>query len=466
MPHPNSIEPVPVAFQTLGLCILGAVEALLIYCVLRLALAESLPSSASAAIVVFVLVAAATIHFGWTGRNLLRLGLIALATSSGLAVLTYAVFAQIPPPTEHATFQGDQARAGYWGVMVIVFVYVAGPFIQTFQRSGRLEFPYHDLFIFSWANFHVACLGALFLAAVYVVLALWASLFHLIGVEFFANLFRNGFFLSSVSGAAIAYGIDYALQRTDLILTLRGITLGVLKLLLAPVALIALAFMATVPFHGLAMLWATDHASIILLVWSVLMIVLLNAVYQDGSQGRPFARFVVALVETAFVALPLFAAVAIYGLTLRIDQYGLTVFRTYGIVAASIIALYCVGYAGAALHRSAAWLPDIQPINRRMAWLVLAVVIALQTPRGRGTRCRIGVRLRLSEVSVGACRRRRARRASELRRPVAAARADGCTRRPRSVRDQLCGGTRADRKAVHADVCRPDPGRARESVGA
>ena len=369
-----------IRYQALGLSVLGALEVLLIYAVMRFAPDGAFPSPTLAATIVMILVAAATIHFGWTGRHLMRLALLAAATSLGLAMVTYGVFHQISPETDDAFVTGDQARTAYWGAMLAVFVYVIGPFIQTFQSSGRTEFPYRDLFVHSWANFHIGCVAALFLAAVYVVLALWALLFRLIGVEFFANLFRNGFFLSAVSGAAFAYGIEFARRRAELILTLRGVTLGVMKLLLPPVALIALAFVAAVPFNGLSLLWATDHASTILLFWALLMILLLNAVYQDGSEGRPFARPIIACIETAFVALPLFAGVAIYGLSLRIGQHGLSVWRTYGVVAASIVALYCVGYAAAVLHRTPNWLADMRPINRSMAWLVLVVIIALQTP--------------------------------------------------------------------------------------
>jgi hypothetical protein len=43
----------------------------------------------------------------------------------------------------------------------------------------------------------------------------------------------------------------------------------------------------------------------ILLAWAVL-ILLLNAVYQDGSDTAPFSRPIIRLIEAAFVALPLF----------------------------------------------------------------------------------------------------------------------------------------------------------------
>ena len=175
------------------------------------------------------------------------------------------------------------------------------------------------------------------------MLGLWAALFAMIGVKFFAELFSSGPFVAAISGAAIAYGVGFALERADLILTLRGVTLGVMRLLLPPVALIALAFLVSALFQGLGPLWETDHASMILLAWAVLMILLLNAVYQDGSDPTPFSKPVIRLIEVAFVALPLFCVFALYGLSLRIEQHGLTVVRTYGMIVASFIA--CIASA-------------------------------------------------------------------------------------------------------------------------
>ncbi len=294
------------------------------------------------------------------------------------ALLTYAVFAHLTVETGRDL--GDGTRVGYWMLLGAVSLYVAGPFIQTFQRSGRFVFPYQALFTHSWANFHIGCVGVLFLGAVWIVLGLWGALFAMIGVKFFADLFSSGPFAFAVSGAALAYGVGYALERADLILTLRGVTLGVMRLLLPPVALIALAFLVSAVFQGLGPLWETDHASIILLAWAVLMILLLNAVYQDGTDIKAFAKPVVRLIEAAFVALPLFSVFAVYGLSLRIQQHGLTVVRIYGIVAASIIAVYCFGYAIAVLRRTPAWLAGIQPINRSVAVAVLAVILLLQLP--------------------------------------------------------------------------------------
>ena len=223
------------------LAVAGAVEVLALYnLIIRLADAGDTTALLAGAICV-ILVFAAVLHFAWTGADLLRLGAIAFVVSLVLGALTYRVFARIAGTGEPS--DADRTRVLFWAASLGTFAYVAGPFLQIFQRTGRLDFPYKALFTHSWANFHIAGVGLLFLGAAWVVLGLWAALFAMIGIDVFKRLFTWGPFAASVSGAALAYGIAFAVKRADLILTLRGVTLGVMRLLLPPVALVALAFL-------------------------------------------------------------------------------------------------------------------------------------------------------------------------------------------------------------------------------
>ena len=76
-----------------------------------------------------------------------------------IAVLTYGVFTHIP--LDGRRDFGDATRIPYWILLAGVLLYVAGPFIQTFQRSGQRAFPYPALFTHSWANFHIGAVGGL-----------------------------------------------------------------------------------------------------------------------------------------------------------------------------------------------------------------------------------------------------------------------------------------------------------------
>ena len=141
--------------------------------------------------------------------------------------------------------------------------------------------------------------------------------------------------------------------------------------------LIAGGFLATLPFTGLAPLWATKRAAALLLTAAAFLIVLANAAYQDGTERPPAALAWAARI--AGVLLAPITALAAYAIWLRIDQYGLTPERVYGIACVVVAAGYAVGYATAAL-KPGAWMKPLEATNIALAFVVIAVLLALFTP--------------------------------------------------------------------------------------
>ena len=364
------------------LTLFGAIDGLLIYRLVASAPPPASTSPLAAALIALVVSAAAVAHFAWSGDRLLRLLCAAAGVAIVLSGLTAWVYADTVLGFLSSTraVEVDDSHRFLWSGAFLLVLYILGPFIQIAQRSGSFRFPYSELFAHSWANVHIGLVGAAFVGVVWIVLRLWGALFDAIGITIFSDAFTMTPSEFAISTGAFAYGIEYARARSQLILNLRAITLGLMRLWLPVVAVVALAFTASVPFRGLALLWQTEHGAQILLLWAALMIVLLNAVYQDGSGTAPYSRNVRRVIEAAFVVLPVFAAVAIYGLALRIDQHGLTVSRVYGVVGAAIIGLYCVGYAYSAIRRGDRWFAPIEWINLRLALTVVSIALLLQLP--------------------------------------------------------------------------------------
>ncbi|MNY01516.1 hypothetical protein D3C86_1340500 [compost metagenome] len=89
--------------------------------------------------------------------------------------------------------------------------------------------------------------------------------------------------------------------------------------------------------------------------------------------------------------MPVLATLACVAIGLRVRQYGWTLERVWAAAAAGTLWLYAIGYAGAALHsvRQGAvrpWLQLLAPVNQVMSLLVLALLLALQTPLLDGQR--------------------------------------------------------------------------------
>ncbi len=314
----------------------------------------------SAGILTFLSVATAITHFAWTGRSHGRLLALACGTAGVYAAVAFWVGWQLPSVGD--ALHGDEQRALTWIVACLSTLYVLGPFLQIFQESGRWRFPYESLFLHSWNNFFVALVGLLFLGSLWAVLLLWGALFDLVKIELFSDLFSESLFIYVVTGGAAGFGIAVGRDSQRAIGTLRSITLAIFRTLLPLTSFVALLFIATLPFTGLDPLWETGHASPILLSWIALTVLFLNAVYQDGSGGPPYPRALVRLVEAFIVSMVLYVAISLYGMSLRIGQYGLTPSRFYALLCGVVFGLYAVGYAAAVLQRGPEWLAGIRRI--------------------------------------------------------------------------------------------------------
>ncbi|MBW2445455.1 MAG: DUF4153 domain-containing protein, partial [Deltaproteobacteria bacterium] len=134
------------------------------------------------------------------------------------------------------------------------------------------------------------------------------------------------------------------------------------------------------PFTGLGGLWDTNHASQLLLTWVALTILFLNAVYQDGVGDDLPPRWVRRGVEGALLAMAVYVAIAAYGLSLRIGQYGLTPERFWGVLATAVLGAYAFGYALAVLRRGEPWLRMVRAVNLVVALFVAAIGLLAHTP--------------------------------------------------------------------------------------
>jgi hypothetical protein len=80
---------------------------------------------------------------------------------------------------------------------------------------------------------------------------------------------------------------------------------------------------------------------------------------------------------------------AAYGLSLRIGQYGLSPDRILAAACVLVAAGYAIGYAVAAV-RPGAWMKALETTNIAMAFVVIAVLLALCTPVADPRRLSVG----------------------------------------------------------------------------
>jgi hypothetical protein len=109
------------------------------------------------------------------------------------------------------------------------------------------------------------------------------------------------------------------------------------------------------------------------------LVVLINASYLEGEREGYPPKVLRWFVRAASLALPPLVAIAIYGLAVRIGQYGLSPQRIRVGACLLVAACYAMGYAWAAVMRGA-WMKRLEATNWLTAQVAVATLLLLLSP--------------------------------------------------------------------------------------
>lgn len=258
-------------------------------------------------------------------------------------------------------------------------MFIAHHLIEAADIEQRPVAHYGLYFDLAWKHAVQLALAAAFVGVFWAGLELGAALFKLIKIDALFELINKPWFALPTTGVALAAAIHLTDVRHGLIRGVRTVGLTLLSWLLPLMTLIAVAFLAALPFTGLAPLWATRSAGSALLSAAALLIILINATYQDGAPDTPAPVILRWSARAAALALVPLAAIAGYGLWLRIGQYGLTPERVAAVACFVVASGYALGYAAAAVWPGP-WLKRLEATNIATAVVVIAVILALFSP--------------------------------------------------------------------------------------
>lgn len=254
----------------------------------------------------------------------------------------------------------------------------AAMYIQHLGHYDRLS--YATLFLFSWRNFLVIGLGLLFVLVFWGILMLWAALFKSIGIGFFDWLFGKDWFLYPVLGLVNGIAIMVFRGLTSVIDTIAGVLQAAIKYLLPVLIVVSVTFLAALPFTGLEVLWNTGSGSLRILWLQALTLFFVNAVYQDETRASPYPPLLHRFVYVGVAVLPIYSAIAFYGLYQRVLQYGWTVERGWGMVIWSLLAMFAAGYLWGIVRHRDGWIQTLSRVNIAMGLVVMACMLLMNSP--------------------------------------------------------------------------------------
>jgi hypothetical protein len=265
-------------------------------------------------------------------------------------------------------------------VMAVMWLHLL-PFVQCRLASGAWRPQYRLLFASSWRNVLILAEAGLFTGLLWLLLFLLLSLFHMLGIDYFKELFEEPIFAYPVT--ALAFGV--AIHLIGSVDRLTSVALEqILNLLkwLAVLAALILAMFSVALLTNLPKLVFTGDKAIGAhwLLWLVAgMVLLLNAAYRDGSDPKPYPRWIGLLLRAVVPLLVLIAATALYALCVRVQHFGLTVSRVWAFVVAAAALLYASGYAVSAFGGNG-WFAGMARVNIAVALTLITAIAATFTP--------------------------------------------------------------------------------------
>lgn len=258
-------------------------------------------------------------------------------------------------------------------------LFIGHHLLEAGDLDDRLIARYPTYFDLAWKHGVQMAMSVGFVGVFWLVLILGGALFKLIGIDFVGELIRKTWFAIPATTTMFAAAVQLTDVRHGLIRGIRTVALTLLSWLSPVLVFLAAAFMASLPFTGLEVLWNTRSAAAILLSASAVMVILINAAYQDGVPDQPTPLVLRWAARIGGLLLIPLVGVAAYALCLRIGQYGLTPDRI--IAAACVIAgaFYAVGY-GVAAVLPGMWMKALEATNVVTAFVVLGLLLALFSP--------------------------------------------------------------------------------------
>jgi hypothetical protein len=260
-------------------------------------------------------------------------------------------------------------------------VMLAAPLFQTMRDEGRRSLPYERLHGHAWANAVIGAASLGFTGIVFLFAFLVAGLFDLIGIEAVKKLMQKEWFDWVLAGFAFGAAVGLLRERDRLLPMLQRLVRIVLGVLAPPLAVALVLFLASIPFTGLEKFWKSGiPATPLLLAAGAQAILLANTVFAEDAESRsanPVLRWSSLLLVA--VVLPL-AGIAALSIGIRIEQYGWTPERMWGVVAVVVAIAY--GLAGwyAVWRGRLSFDEPLRPLQTAMAIGLCGIALFLALP--------------------------------------------------------------------------------------
>ena len=257
---------------------------------------------------------------------------VRLAWAAGFALGWGVIVALVGFYTASYNYRGEIVEFPFLSALLAVGI--AAPLFQVIRDEGRLNLPYPALHRYVWSDAIIGAASLAFTGLTFLMAFLLASLFDAIGISFLRDLFDEGWFAWMIAGAAFGAASATLRERAPLLGTLQRLATLVFSILAPVLAGALVLFLIALPATGFAGLWKSNLPETpMLLLAAAFAFGLLNAIIGDSPDDRGKSRLW-RLTELGLLAavLPL-GILALVSMGMRVEQYGWTPERLWGVIA-------------------------------------------------------------------------------------------------------------------------------------
>ena len=269
----------------------------------------------------------------------------------------------------------------FYGWRLLLMAMLALPWIQYSLHVSREQARYPHFYRQLWLNALTLLIVFVANGLFWLVLLLWSEMFKLVGIPFFSTLFFDTDWFGYVAfGLITALAVVLARTQSRLVTAVQKLLTFIATGLLPLVALLALMFILTLPFTGLEAISQRVSAAGLMSTLTLLLLLLMAMVREPQKEALPYPGALRYLIKCALAVTPIYTLIAGWALWVRIQQYGWTPERLYGVLVVVVLLVWSFGYLASILRRGRNPLELQGPVILGVSLLALGLLVLLSSP--------------------------------------------------------------------------------------
>lgn len=269
----------------------------------------------------------------------------------------------------------------FYGWRLLLMAMLALPWIQYSLHVSREQARYPHFYRQLWLNALTLLIVFVANGLFWLVLLLWSEMFKLVGIPFFSTLFFDTDWFGYVAfGLITALAVVLARTQSRLVTAVQKLLTFIATGLLPLVALLALMFILTLPFTGLEAISQRVSAAGLMSTLTLLLLLLMAIVREPQKEALPYPGALRYLIKCSLIVAPIYMLIAGWSLWVRIQQYGWTPERLYGVLVVVVLLVWSFGYLASILRRGRNPLELQGPVILGVSLLALGLLVLVSSP--------------------------------------------------------------------------------------